>query len=114
MFPVTSGNHFEDDIDNGIAGGLILDKVSPNEHDVEYYIEGETFIKPRAQYNYIYTGIPRAGDTWTVEDKKPVKYLVNPNNPLQIGVMWTSPFSGQFTISYAGLTKTIVVESLTS
>lgn len=107
-------NDFEDDIDNGIAGGLILDKVSPNEHDVEYYIEGETFIKPRAQYNYIYTGIPRAGDTWTVEDKKPVKYLVNPNNPLQIGVMWTSPFSGQFTISYAGLTKTIVVESLTS
>lgn len=107
-------NEFEDDVANGIVGGLILDKVSPNGHIMDYSIDGEVFIKPRKQYNYVYTGLPIQGVEWQVEENKPVKFLVNPDNPLQIGVMWTSPYSGQFTIRYGQFVKTVVVESLMS
>jgi len=42
-------NEFEDDKTTGIAGGLIVDLVSPNDQKTEYYIDGETFIKPKVQ-----------------------------------------------------------------
>ena len=104
-------NEFEDDRSTGIAGGLIVDPVNPNDQKVEYYIEGETFIKPKVQQNYTYTGVNK-GATWSVQKDRPVKWLVNPDNPLQIGVIWTSPYSGEFEISYGDMTKKIVVESL--
>lgn len=104
-------NEFEDDPATGIAGGLIVEPTNPNNHKTEVYIEGNTFIKPRVQENYLYTGIDR-GVLWKVSKDKPVKWLVNPNNPLQIGVIWTSPYSGEFEISYSNFTKKIIVESL--
>ena len=39
-------NEFEDDIENGVVGGLIADPVSPNTKSEEEVITGDTFIKP--------------------------------------------------------------------
>ena len=40
-------NKDEDNIEEGIAGDLIIDKVNPNNDNIETTIIGETFIKPR-------------------------------------------------------------------
>ena len=37
---------------------------------------------------------------------------VNPNNPLEVGILWNSAYSGQFTLCYGQYEKIIVVESL--
>ena len=40
-------NETEDDIENGIVGGLIAEPVSPNNDFVDNTIIGESFIKPK-------------------------------------------------------------------
>jgi hypothetical protein len=47
-------NETEDDVKNGIAGGLIVKPVEPEDNSEQ--IKGETFIKPKITYNYNYTG----------------------------------------------------------
>ena len=103
-------NETEDDIENGIVGGLIVDKVSPNNERVDRFISGETFIKPKKDYVYKYTGddISR----WHVDAKYPVNYTVNPDDLTQVTIKWTSNYSGQFELTNGTITKTIVVESL--
>ena len=49
-------NKDEDDLENGIVGGLIVEPVNPNEEEVEITITGETFIKPNQAYEYKYEG----------------------------------------------------------
>lgn len=104
-------NEIEDDIEQGLVGVLKADPINPNASSVETLIEGETFIKPRMQYNYRFTGILNA--KWKIDtDKYPVVWKINPNDPAEIAIMWDSSYHGQFEITYGVITKTIVVESL--
>ena len=98
-------NDFKDDKDKGIVDGLII-PPEPVEPQSEF-IEGESFIKPKRQYDYIYTG-EEIGE-WTYNTKYPIKATINGN---KISVTWTSNYSGQFDLTFGSATKTIVVESL--
>jgi hypothetical protein len=64
-------NEHEDDIENGIVGGLIAEPVSPNVPAVEETILGETFIKPKRTYEFTYNG--NLEGEWSVDKTAPVK-----------------------------------------
>ena len=101
-------NEFTDDIENGIAGGLILQEENPNTARVENLIKGETFIKPKGTYTYQYKGSFDAA--WKIDSKYPVEYKIIDTKTIKL--RWNASYSGQFEIEYGSLTKTIVVESL--
>ena len=101
-------NEFQDDIENGVAGGLIVKEENPNTNRIEHLIEGETFIKPKGTYEYKYTGLTLA--SWSIDKKYPIKYEIVDERTIKL--QWESNYSGQFEIEYGGLQKTIVVESL--
>ena len=103
-------NETEDDIENGIAGGLIVEPVSPNEEVIDNLIEGEVFIKPKKEYIYKYTGNNRSD--WKVDPAYPVTITINPRDINEVTIKWTSSYSGQFELQNGNCTKTIVVESL--
>ena len=102
-------NTMEDDIQNGVVGGLIEETVNPNNAEVDATILGETFIKVKKQYTYTFKG--RMSAEWRVDKKYPVK-IVPSTDPRTITLTWDSTYSGQFELSYGKYTKTIVVESL--
>lgn len=98
-------NETEDDMENGIVGGLIVEPVDPaTPSDL---IVGETFIKPRIEVTYSYEGTNKA--IWHIDKKYPVEATVNGNH---ITVKWMKGYSGQFEIECNGSKKTVVVESL--
>lgn len=101
-------NEFEDDIEKGIAGGLVIKEQDPNPEEVDALIEGDVFIKPKGIFTYHYTG--EDSGTWSIDKKYPVEYRLVDEKTIQI--RWTAGYSGQFEISYGDTTKTIVVESL--
>lgn len=104
-------NAHEDDIEGGLVGMLITEPENPNTDHVEMKIVGDTFIKPQAEYVYKYNGL--SGNRWNIDTKKyPITFEVNPKDDREITLKWNSSFNGQFDISIAGVTKTIVVESL--
>ena len=102
-------NETEDDIENGIVGGLIEEIKDPNV-EAEVGIIGETFIKPKRTYDYTFSG--RAAATWQVDAKYPVKLEFDPEDPRNVILTWTAGYSGQFDLYYGEYKKTIVVESL--
>lgn len=102
-------NESEDDVDNGIVGGLIEEIKDPNE-GVNHEIVGETFIKIKKTYDYYFDGAVSA--TWEVDKKYPVELILDVNDPRKISLKWTKSYSGQFELKYGDYTKTIVVESL--
>lgn len=68
-------NEAEDDIENGIAGGLIVEPIDPaTPADL---IVGDTFIKPKVTVTYSYEGIGRAN--WHIDKKYPLDIDVNGN-----------------------------------
>lgn len=102
-------NEFEDDIENGIAGGLIMKEENPNSIRTDEVIEGDIFIKPKGMYTYKYNGLTESH--WEIDTKKyPVKYREIDENT--INVIWVAGYSGQFEIKNGSVTKTVVVESL--
>lgn len=102
-------NEFEDDMKNGIVGGLIEEIQNPNTEDVEETIIGETFIKPKTTYTYYFNGSLLS--EWVVKGKHlPLK--AKKIDDYTIEIIWDSTYSGQFTLSYGDYEKTIVVESL--
>ena len=104
-------NETEDDIENGIVGGLVLDTVDPNEGTSdEMSIIGETFIKVKKQYDYEFDGT--LAEEWYVDAKYPVELIHDTTDPRKVKLRWTSPYSGQFELCYGSYNKTIVVESL--
>ncbi len=104
-------NETEDDLDQGLVGVLKTEPINPNDQSTDNLIEGETFIRPRMQVNYHYKGILNA--KWKIDDEKyPVIWRINPDDPAEIAVYWDNSYHGQFEISYGAITKTIVVESL--
>jgi len=101
-------NEDEDDIENGIVGGLIQKPENPNGELVENIIVGETFIRPKEEYTYSFKG-PNF-TSWTYDKTLPIK--VSGLNTTDITIKWLSSFSGQFELKCGDYTKTIVVESL--
>ena len=102
-------NEFEDDLEEGIVGGLIEEVEDPNEGNNT--IIGETFIKVRTPAPFRYKGSQSA--FWSVDKKYPVNLSVDKNDPRNVIVTWDSSFSGQFELCYGDFaSKTIVVESL--
>lgn len=101
-------NEFQDDIDNGIAGGLIIKEENPNNDVTETYIEGESFIKPKGIYTYTYRGLNPS--TWEIDPKYPIEYKVKDERTIEL--CWKAGYSGQFDIVCGNLKKTVVVESL--
>lgn len=102
-------NTIEDDVANGVVGGLIAEPVNPNNAEADATILGETFIKVKKQYTYTFKG--RMVAEWNIDKKYPVKILPT-SDPRSITLIWDSTYSGQFELNYGKYTKTIVVESL--
>ena len=103
-------NETEDDIDNGIVGGLIVKPENPNTEQIEETIMGETFIKPKKEYEYYFNG--NAILDWEIDKKYPVIIEIDELEPNKIKLKWDSTYSGQFDLTYGDYVKTIVVESL--
>ena len=103
-------NKIEDDIEQGLVGSLIVTENEPNTGRIDRLISGETFIKPKRQYTYTYTGLERDG-IWEIDSKYPIQYKVS-NDGISITLIWNATYSGQFELKYKNLIKTIVVESL--
>ena len=103
-------NETEDDLENGIVGGLIVREENPNDIETEETILGETFIKVKKTYEYTFTGT--AYQDWIIDKKYPVIIEEDPLDPRHIYLKWNSPYSGQFELSYGVYSKTIIVESL--
>ena len=102
-------NETEDDITNGIVGGLIEEVENPNNPNTDF-IAGETFIKVKKTYIYVFKG--RLAEQWSVDSKYPVKLEVSKTDPREVSLKWDSTFSGQFVLRYGQYEKTIIVESL--
>ena len=102
-------NETEDDIENGIVGGKLEPIEDPN-RDIVEYITGDTFIKVKKSYTYVFSGDEIA--SWIVDESKPVIMTVNENNPKAVIIKWDSPYSGSFDLCYGNHNKTVVVESL--
>ena len=101
-------NETEDDLEAGTVGTLIAEPENPNTSSQEDIIQGETFIKPKKQYEYIYVGNKKA--QWSVSDNAPVELI---QEGKQVKLRWLDTYSGQFDLIYGNAyRKTIVVESL--
>ena len=98
-------NVIEDDVQNGIVGGLVVSPTEPE--DKHNLINGETFIKPKKSYLYKYVGPQDAN--WYIDPKYPIEKTVKGNT---IELTWTKTFSGEFVLKYGDAEKKIVVESL--
>lgn len=101
-------NKVEDDIENGIVGGLVVEEKNPNTEEIEDTIIGETFIKPKKRYRYQFTGSMISD--WKVKTDLPLQCWEIDEHCIEL--MWLKPVSGQFTLSYGDFEKVIVVESL--
>jgi hypothetical protein len=85
----------EDDVDAGIADGLIIEPVDPNPDDDDLIkIEGLTFIKPKITEVY---KAPDIDGKWTVLEKDYPVCLKITNGPF-VSVTWEKTTSGQFTL----------------
>lgn len=104
-------NETEDDIENGIVGGLLKPIEDPN-GDKEETIDiiGDTFIKVKKTYSFYFNGSLIAD--WRVDKDCPVELIVDYEDPKKVSLKWTSPYSGQFKLYYGNYDKTIIVESL--
>lgn len=104
-------NETEDNVEEGIVGGLVTKPVSPNDRTTDIRIEGEVFIKPKITYEYRWLGAKTG--RWKVDTKKyPVKIIIDDKDSRKCSIKWVASDSGQFELTYGDYTKTIVVESL--
>ena len=103
-------NEIEDDIENGIVGGLTVKPANPNDEEVEEAIIGETFIKPKKEYEFYFNGDLYLD--WEIDKKYPVSIIVDEMDPKRIKLKWNSSYSGQFDLVYGSYVKTVIVESL--
>lgn len=101
-------NEIEDDIENGIVGGLIAEPVNPNNEAVEETIKGEAFIKPKKLYTFEYVG--NLEGSWSVSSDCNVKLI---QRGKFVDLRWLDTYSGEFELIYADKYKKIItVESL--
>lgn len=116
-------NEFTDDRDAGLADAFkmpdpilkrkIIDKNEDNNKILN--IVGETFIKPKKEYDFN-LNIKNIRGTWKIEGNDvPVQIIsegINDKGFATIKLKWDSTYSGQFDLVYGTSRKTIVVESL--
>lgn len=102
-------NEIEDDVENGIVGGMIEEIKDPNGDQIQEIV-GSSFIKVRKPYEFSFEGTEVAN--WSVDKKYPVELTPDVSDPRKIIVTWTSSYSGQFELYYGEHSKIIVVESL--
>jgi hypothetical protein len=102
-------NETEDDVENGIVGGLIEEIKDPNENTPNEII-GDTFIKVKKTYDYYFDGTEAA--KWSVDEQYPILLILDPTDPRKVSLKWDNSYSGQFELYYGEHSKTIVVESL--
>ena len=103
-------NEMEDDLEKNIAGGLVVKHVEPEVTDTVNTIVGNTFIKPKMEYEYYFNGALRM--KWSFDSKLPIKAYLNNDDIRRIKIKWMANYSGQFDLNYGDYSKTIVVESL--
>lgn len=114
-------NQIEDDVENNIMNNWNIQPVIP-EYPTEYGIDGPTAIKPLFAYKFEALS---AGGHWYVLENQgdnvkhflPVEFSDLDVYQRVIGLTWTNPKSGSFTLCYETADKTIfkkhiVVESL--
>lgn len=102
-------NDTEDDMENEIAGGLVIEPEDPTP---ESEISGETFILPKVVETYT---APEEDGTWCIVEKN-VPITLKAINNLQATVSWNKAVSGQFTLKWSkgnqSIEKVVVIESL--
>ena len=101
-------NEFEDNLENGTVGTLKTEPINPNNSFIEDTITGETFIKPKKEYEYEYIG--NLVGKWSVKENYPIQLI---QDGKKVKLRWLNTYSGQFDLIYADcFKKTIVVQSL--
>lgn len=101
-------NEFEDNLEDGTVGTLKTEPINPNNSFIEDTITGETFIKPKKEYEYEYIG--NLVGKWSVKENYPIKLI---QDGKKVKLRWLNTYSGQFDLIYADcFKKTIVVQSL--
>ena len=101
-------NEFEDNLEDGTVGTLKTEPINPNNSFIEDTIVGETFIKPKREYEYEYIG--NLVGKWSIKENYPIKLV---QDGKKVKLRWLDTYSGQFDLIYAGcFKKTIVVQSL--
>ncbi len=101
-------NNEEDDINQGLVGGLIEPILTEEQiQDENKGIVGDNFIKPGFEYSFEYIGSETA--EWSFDENLPLKVIINNK---KISIVWDAAYTGQFILSYGNSNKTIVVESL--
>lgn len=101
-------NEFEDNLENGTVGTLKTEPINPNNSFIEDTITGETFIKPKKEYEYEYIG--NLVGEWSVKENYPIQLI---QDGKKVKLRWLNTYSGQFDLIYANcFKKTIVVQSL--
>ena len=101
-------NEFEDNLEDGTVGTLKTEPINPNNSFIEDTIVGETFIKPKKEYEYEYIG--NLVGKWSVKENYPIKLI---QDGKKVKLRWLNTYSGQFDLIYADcFKKTIVVQSL--
>jgi len=103
-------NEMEDDLDNNIAGGLVVKHIEPEVTDTVNTIVGDIFIKPKIEKEYYFNGALRT--KWWFDPKLPIKAYLDSDDIRRIKIKWMANYSGQFELKYGDYAKTIVVESL--
>ena len=101
-------NEFEDNLEDGTVGSLKTEPINPNNSFIEDTIVGETFIKPKREYEYEYIG--NLVGKWSIKENYPIKLV---QDGKKVKLRWLNTYSGQFDLIYADcFKKTIVVQSL--
>ena len=101
-------NEFEDNLEDGTVGTLKTEPINPNNSFIEDTIVGETFIKPKREYEYEYIG--NLVGKWSIKENYPIKLV---QDGKKVKLRWLNTYSGQFDLIYANcFKKTIVVQSL--
>ena len=101
-------NEFEDNLKDGTVGTLKTEPINPNNSFIEDTIIGETFIKPKREYEYEYVG--NLVGEWSVKENYPIELI---QDGKKVKLRWLDTYSGQFDLIYADcFKKTIVVQSL--
>ena len=101
-------NEFEDNLEDGTVGTLKTEPINPNNSFIEDTIVGETFIKPKREYEYEYIG--NLVGKWFVKENYPIQLI---QDGKKVKLRWLNTYSGQFDLIYADcFKKTIVVQSL--
>lgn len=116
-------NEFTDDRDAGLADvfkipdPILKRKIIDDNKDNNKILNiiGETFIKPKKEYDFN-LNIKNVRGTWKIEGNDvPVRIISEGTNDKgfsTIRLKWDSTYSGQFDLVYGTSRKTIVVESL--